>query len=270
VKLLFTQADPEEVPYLKGSKEWDGYIYRKTETPVNPNGQRQIQRLRLLQIDLAVRDVRNDPKTGWVFGSFTYNGFIQKEDFYDRLVPIGIMWGNDPQSATASDKLSETILNTSSDLPPQHFGWNGRLNGPVDNPVSSCLSCHSTAEWPVSAPLVPPRDTQPGSKEWMTWFRNIKSGEPFDKTSHSLDYSLQLATGIQNFYRWKDIVENRGGALNAPPTVSPGVPRKASVARLQAWIMQLAHESKMANLHCRGSSRWGAKPLRIVSACLRR
>ena len=27
-----------------------------------------------------------------------------------------------------------------------HLGWLGRVNGPVDNPASSCLSCHGTAQ----------------------------------------------------------------------------------------------------------------------------
>lgn len=33
IKLLFTQASLDQVPYLKGSKEWDAYIYREIATP---------------------------------------------------------------------------------------------------------------------------------------------------------------------------------------------------------------------------------------------
>ena len=74
-----------------------------------------------------------------------------------------------------------------------HVGYQGRLNGPIDNPVSSCLSCHSTAEVPAGT-MVPPSGANPAP-----WFRNIKSGTPFDAGRQSTDYSLQLAVGIANF-----------------------------------------------------------------------
>jgi hypothetical protein len=221
IKLLFTEANPAEVPYLEGSKEWDAYIYDKNESPINPNGVRKVKTMRLLQIDIAVRDVRNDSVTGWVFGTFTYNNALGGTSPYDKLVPIGIMWGNDPEASAPGDPLKETYINTSSDLPKQHLGWNGRLDGPVDNPMSSCLSCHSTSEWPVNAGMTPGQGAQPGSSEWMKWFRNIKSGEAFVSGSKSLDYSLQLASGIQNFHQWRDIVDNEGGAINGKPSTLP-------------------------------------------------
>src|SRR3984893_8401109 len=73
-----------------------------------------------------------------------------------------------------------------------HVGYQGRLNGPIDNPVSSCLSCHSTAEVPAGTMVPPSGANQP-------WFRNIKSGTPFDAGRQSTDYSLQLSVGIANF-----------------------------------------------------------------------
>ncbi len=92
----------------------------------------------------------------------------------------------------------ETVTNADGTVPFQHLGWAGRLNGPVDNPISSCLSCHAIAQWPVVAPLVPPRNVEPDSAEWMKWFRNVRAGESFSEGAVSLDYSLQLAVGIQN------------------------------------------------------------------------
>ena len=228
IKLLFTEADTTEVPYLVGSKEWDAYIYDKNETPINPNGVRKVKKMRLVQVDIAVRDSRNDYLTGWVFGTFTYNGALKGDSPYDKLVPIGIMWGNDPEARSPSDSLKQTFINASADVPKQHLGWNGRLNGPVDNPMSSCLSCHSTSEWPVNAGMTPGQGVQPGSPEWMKWFRNIKSGEAFAPGSKSLDYSLQLASGIQNFNQWNDIVKNLGGAFNGTPA-----PSKAGLMLLQ-------------------------------------
>jgi hypothetical protein len=50
----------------------------------------------------------------------------------------------------------------------QHLGWLGRLNGPVDNPQSACLSCHGTAQSPVVSPMVPPGvDTQRVFKRYL-------------------------------------------------------------------------------------------------------
>lgn len=218
IKLLFTEADTKEVPYLDGAKEWQAYIYDKVDVPINPNGTRKVKTLRLVQVDVAVRDSRNDTLTGWVFGTFTYNGVLKGNSPYDKLIPIGIMWGNDPETSAANGALKQGYINSSPDLPKQHLGWNGRLNGPVDNPMSSCLSCHSTSEWPVNAGMMPGQGVQPSTPEWMNWFRNIKSGEAFAPHSKSLDYSLQLAAGIQNFNQWNEVVKSLGGAFNVTPT----------------------------------------------------
>ncbi len=220
IKLLFTQASVDQVPYLKGAKEWDAYIYQNTTIPPDAQGPRTVVSLRLLQVDIAVRDSRADETTGWVFGTFTYNGEMEGKTPYDRLVPVGLMWGNDPNVIVAMVRdgaiLRETRINFSSDLPFQHLGWAGRLNGPVDNPISSCLSCHSSAQWPAADPTVPPKTAKPDSAEWMRWFRNIPSDQPFTVGSLSLGYSLQLAVGIQNFYAWKTISASRGGYSNVP------------------------------------------------------
>jgi hypothetical protein len=79
IKLLFTEAaDTTEVPYLVGSKEWDAYIYDKIEPPINPNGVRKVKKIRLVHVDIAVCDSRNDAVTGWVFGTFTYNAALKQ------------------------------------------------------------------------------------------------------------------------------------------------------------------------------------------------
>src|SRR5262249_29217548 len=63
----------------------------------------------------------------------------------------------------------------------------------VDNPKSSCLSCHSTAEWKSLS------DTLPDSSDPMKCFRNIKATTAFDSGQRSLGYSLQLVVGIEQF-----------------------------------------------------------------------
>ncbi len=68
------------------------------------------------------------------------------------MVPVGLMWGNDPtlnQAAFDSGKrATESVIMTDKvQGHPLKLGWLRRLNGPVDNPISSCLSCHSTAQF---------------------------------------------------------------------------------------------------------------------------
>ena len=116
------------------------------------------------------------------------------------------MWGNDPgitgdeytnptpTETRINPNLKESVINPDpKELPPTHLGWNGRLNGPVDNPRSSCMSCHMTAEIPALSPITPFFQANPppmGSPEWMRWFPNNKCGTPFDKGTKSADFSL--------------------------------------------------------------------------------
>lgn len=190
-KLLFTTAPISQVPYLAGAPEWTAFVY------ANPNVRRprvgdprRLMRLRLLQIDIAVKDSRSRP-TGWVFGTFVYGGGIDgpRGSGWSHVFPLGIMWGNDP--GYNGGRFREARINQDVKLP--HLGWQGRLNGPVDNPASSCLSCHATAQYP-QADLLPPAGARPDP-----WFRNIRSGEVFAPPAQSTDYSLQLSTGIGNF-----------------------------------------------------------------------
>jgi hypothetical protein len=204
VKLLFTAASEDQVPFLKNAKQWDAHILRKLEpwsTGMDPNLAPQaaeVRKLRLLQLDVAVRDHRFDATTGWVFGTFVYDGDAPGVTAYHRLVPVGLMWGNDPTvTATDGTQIRQSWRNPEASYLMTHYGWGKRLNGPVDNPMSSCLSCHSTAEADqiaVMAPAVLPE--HPG---FMNWFRNIKAAQPFTPAGTiSLDYSLQLSAGIQN------------------------------------------------------------------------
>lgn len=246
-KLLFTEATEKEVPYLKNSPTWMANVYRESASPLPQGAQKCIKPLRLLQLDIAVKDKRSP--IGWVFGTFVYNGDKPNsktgKDAWFNMTPVGLTWGNDPGisklKVQMGEKLKQQILNDSSDLPPQHLGWAGRLNGPVDNPSSSCLSCHSTAQWPTSkwAPMVPPRkifdrvengavkerQVEYDSADWMNWFRNVKSGEAFTPGRNSLDYSLQLAVGVQNYYEWRALQSNQGGFKNTqfrqPAIASP-------------------------------------------------
>lgn len=192
-KLLFTTAPVSEVPYLQGAPAWTAYVYADPNDPQpKPNGPRAVQQVRLLQIDIAVKDPRLSATTGWAFGTFVYGGGPggAPGSGWSNVSPVGLMWGNDP-GYTGSGPLAQTRLNPAVHMP--HVGYQGRLNGPVDNSASACTSCHGTAEFPAGT-MVPRSGDDPAP-----WFRNIASGATFDTGRQSLDYSLQLSVGISNF-----------------------------------------------------------------------
>ncbi|HEU4693928.1 MAG TPA: hypothetical protein VFS23_36435 [Vicinamibacterales bacterium] len=220
-KLLFTDAPQgqDTLPFLENPLQWQAYITENFWT----SSTRQVTAVNLLQMDIAIRDARADGagQTGWVFGTFAYNGQVNNSNKFLNLVPVGVMWGNDPDDTTnttnpfpptqtvVNPKLKETVIFPSAQLPPQHLGWNGRLNGPADLNTTSCLSCHITAQYPAVTSLVPTGAVpdggptppmQGGSPEWMRWFRNIPAATSFDERTYSTDFSFQVAISLQNFF----------------------------------------------------------------------
>ena len=216
-KLLFTTAPVSMVPYLAGSPEWNAYVYadphiQSSEIPNDPaKRMRAVLAVRLLQIDIAVKDSRFASTTGWVMGTFVYGGGPNGPagSGWTNVAPVGVMWGNDPNHLDGS-ALEQTMLNAAVHMP--HVGYQGRLNGPVDNPISSCLSCHATGE--VPAP-VSPSGMIPNPAGNPRWFQNIPSGTPFDAGSQATDYSLQLSVGIANFTEQMRIAHAPTPALKA-------------------------------------------------------
>ncbi len=214
-KLLFTEANANDVPFLEGSPQWKATIAR---TPLpHPSVERTPPKdLQLIQVDIAVRDKRAEWTTGWVFGTFQYHNSINEKDPWKRLMPVCLMWGNDPsltpEKYEKGERPKQSWVNPAAvaTLPPTrpYFGWLGRGNGPVDGYISSCSSCHSTANNPVM-PIVTDAKSDPKKSmletEWertMLWFRNIKAGQPFGFVGHPLDYSLQMSAGLDNYQRW--------------------------------------------------------------------
>ncbi len=234
-KVLFVDIPPDQVPSLNPALIWHGYI---TENFTSTD--RSIRRLSLIQMDIMVRVRDARAPTGWVFGTFQYNGKrpgARPQPSWDNLVPVGLQWGNDPEitTDTSNPTPKETIINKqlkqsvinpdANELPPTHLGWNGRLNGPVDNPRSSCMSCHLTAESPQRSQISPLFEKNPpkaGSPEWMRWFQNPKCGTAFDQHVTPTDFSLQMAIALQNFRSWR----NAGSKILASRYKSQAVPAR--------------------------------------------
>jgi hypothetical protein len=259
-KFLFTSLDETQVPWLANPLQWNSYMYECDFDPAVkcPSGseimttERNTHPMNLLQMDIMVKDSRASEAAGWVFGTFTYNGAAASSPEFGplysgacdgitgggenwcNLMPVGVMWGNDPENAKTfinqtptetviNADLLETWINPDRTLPAMHLGFNSRLNGPADNPTSSCMSCHATGQIPSVSAIMPwlqpnnvpiPTSGDMASEEWMRWFRNFDDGEAFDAgQAVSMDFSMQMTKGIENFMQYRGQLESGRFAL---------------------------------------------------------
>lgn len=223
-KLLFVDIPFDEVPSLENPVLWHAYI-----TSAFDKEDRDIRPVALIQMDIMVKDDRTE--NGWLYGTYQYNGALGHANRWDNLVPVGLQWGNDPDvkgneftnphpvETRINPAIKESVINPDAmEVPPTHLGWNGRLNGPLDNARSSCMSCHQTAQHPHESKRIMPHsalpDPVPGSDEWMVWFQNRSCTEAFDAGHASTDGSLQLSMSLKNFQEWK---HDRGGMYAPRP-----------------------------------------------------
>lgn len=202
---------------------------------------------------------------------------------WDQMPLLGVMWGNDPDATQPEDELQENWINPEAPIySTETLGWNGRLSGPndgaqqlgpyylcsgdgcipddngafcrddtcefvdSDGPIlamSSCMSCHSTAQYEMDSfllpvPLMPPTNTggpvpatfgsdedaglvfyEPGSEMWMTWFQDRPGFLPKDAGSSdviaSADYDLNLP--FKTLPNWAtEICLNEGNPYDDP------------------------------------------------------
>ncbi len=232
IKLLFSGVTEQQLPIIKNTLMWQADTFvdpsprYRNQGPISRYA-RAIQPVRLLQIDVAIRDDRSP--TGWLFGTFSYDGTQPGKTPWDRMVPLGLQWGNNPHM-TYSDtcsaigkckrkKLTEQWINepaakrlTTPPLSVDHLGFAGRLAGPVDNPNAACLACHQTAGFPPVA-IMPEfsslssvlglddaKNVADNQSFRMNFYKNVVSGATFsDSQLYSSDFSLQLSMSLNNF-----------------------------------------------------------------------
>lgn len=233
-KLLYTDASVEQVPFLKGSKTWNAHIYENTDYKLP----RVVRPMRLLQVDVAVKDPRAGT-TGWIFGTFIFDGSREQKKLIDNLVCVGASWDDDqhlatPREADATENpyLRGSVINNELLEPAKgdaarmyHLGLGGRMNGPVDNKISSCISCHGRAALavPVTKDLSPVGEAQTRGRlmpffnalaakpsdfspvEFERFFRQIRGASHLETdlgvTYVTTDYSQQVAVGIRNYWQ---------------------------------------------------------------------
>lgn len=187
-KMLFTTANFPEIK--------DAYKWRATVSGPGVN-ERSLQDVRHIQMDIAVKDYSlkgtSPALDSWIMAGFYYDPNydfdkelrqvlgeenplkslpnIPKELF--KMRPIGVQTGFD------SPEKGDTII-----FPGSYAnGSGGRLNGPADNPKTSCLGCHGAAG--TGAKMIP-------------GFLSMRMFEPYQKNT-VLDFNQQFALAKDNF-----------------------------------------------------------------------
>lgn len=221
VKLAFSNINYPDWPVMEGAQTFS--VYDTISTKENPKTGYQMRKVSFFQMDVIVKDSKTAPKTGWVYSTFVYDKDAPG-NFWDKMVPLGAMWGNDPgvnsPLAPPYPKLYETVINPKAPVySTETLGWGGRLSGPNDGAVaqqavdittgkvytnlalSSCMSCHSPAQDAFNSFLLPgpfpTSDTlfvySPGSANWNLWFRDDYGNIPFDSGQVAMDYDMVMA-----------------------------------------------------------------------------
>lgn len=247
VKVESVTVTEQQWPVLQGSSV--SYIYRPTVAAQakqsDPTRLKAVKTpVRFLQMAVRIKDSVASPNTGWVFIAFAYDAQSKGATVWERAVPVGATWGNDPKQARfpagvdPAVGLQETWVN---DKVPSFItdglGWGGRLAGPLDlglrhNVVtvsgqrysraalnkpgslasSSCVSCHSSAQYPFVTNLYPsPNMTfpaegkefllfEPGSPMWAKWYQNRRGDQPMSGKDRAgivgTDYDMMLTFAL--------------------------------------------------------------------------
>lgn len=222
---LFSSDDPSQPrnwwDAAKGAAEWPLFVSvpEGGESPPPPS----VVPSYLMQFDIIVKDTQSSPKTGWVFATLVYDASAPGADAWDRMVPLGAMWGNDPDvdsTATPGAALHETWINPRAPkYSTQTLGWGGRLSGPNDgarNTIvvsgvvmknvadSSCMSCHGPSEWNVT--------TNKQDSFLLPSYPNPNPGPPFKPCGGPTNdpYICSPAVGSADWLKW---FQNRPGTV---------------------------------------------------------
>ncbi|MGZ8184277.1 MAG: hypothetical protein ACXWT1_20220 [Methylobacter sp.] len=234
VKSAGVNASGEQWPVMQGAAKWQIYRPPFDLHGTVPGKPPVVSDIYVGIFDIIVKDSVAAPETGWVFTTLVYDKDAPGKDAWDKMVPLGAMWGNDPKVNSAQhpeQPLQESYIYPSA---PAYFtvtlGYGGRMSGPFDIavktnvdadgkivaklPSSSCLSCHGTTSfhpgsyqaltffYPAQMPLTTPWHMYtPGSYEWNDWFQNRPGTMPQSKEpgAIALDYSTFMEAVLMNY-----------------------------------------------------------------------
>ncbi|WP_223631753.1 hypothetical protein [Corallococcus sp. EGB] len=258
IKVALTSALAKDWPVMEGATLWPIYV-------PPPNGPAhappQVMNASVMQFDIIVKDTKTAPKTGWVFSTLVYDKRVPGSP-WDKMIPLGAMWGDDPNVNSTQNPgmpLQETVINPAAPAySTATLGWGGRLSGPNDGAVvapasvngqilpavqaSSCMSCHSVAEWPMKTFLLPTTTMPPtvvgpnkdalvleppGSPAWMKWFQDNPGNVPLDPGTVPMDFDMVFA--FKSLPAWQAATQGNSGMkdfeaadlLRGTPPVNP-------------------------------------------------
>ena len=175
---------------------------------------RSIQKLRMIQIDISVKDSRipgaRPQADNWIMTTYYFDP-TYKWDFANEFTspdvqglmhmrPIGIQSGFDAETSTI---FAGAVANSVDNV---KWGTGKLLNGPGDNRKSSCMGCHGTAGTPYNTQF----KMVPGVLDDAMFAASRKS--------YNLDFSQQLAFAKRNF----ETQPVSGKDIPHPPVSTPG------------------------------------------------
>lgn len=237
VKAAFTTANSDVWPAMEGALQWPLYITTNaTNAPKGNYSAPQTDQTSFMQFDIIVKDPASAPRTGWVFSTLVYDKDAPGDDPWDKMVPLGAQWGNDPEVDSSKPNpppLRENWINPAAPAYAKNtLGWGGRLSGPNDGALndavvdgakipnldsSSCMGCHISAQWPMQSFLLPATSNPPqlidddyigmwapGSAQWMRWFQSTPGNQPMDAGSTAFDYDMVFA--FKSLPQWQSAV----------------------------------------------------------------
>lgn len=265
VKLALSTANADAWPVMAGAQQWP--IYITTNATTGNHATPQVDQGSVMQFDMIVKDTQSAAQTGWVFSTLVYDKDAPGSDVWDKMVPLGAMWGNDPQSNSALPNPPPLTQNWINPAAPAYakttLGWGGRLSGPNDGALndaiigsgpnrklvpnlasSSCMSCHSPAEWPMKSFLLPtttnpPQNPQgdyltmwpPGSPQWMRWFQSRNGSTPQDAGTVAFDYDMVFA--FKAMPAWQKAMNSPDGSIKTHLALAKHLNGKSSSLGLQ-------------------------------------
>lgn len=232
VKFAFSELNGNEWDDMKDAPLFTIYNQLDADPKDKNRNKYDYKKVSLFQIDIVVKDSKAAPETGWIFSTLVYDKNIKSNNILDKFVPLGAMWGMDPDVDSdftslevQNQKLKQTWVNNNAPYYSREtLGWGGRLSGPNDGavvlkgkvaftnkgtnktdtveyarlPVTSCMSCHLPAQQKFSSFLLPSPNYGKKSyfnyntPDFLRYNRNLK-GKSFDPGQFSFDYNMTLS-----------------------------------------------------------------------------
>lgn len=149
-KMLFNTLETwKDYGPLQGAYHWKAHVSNTHYSP-----ERKIQEIPHIQMDISIKDSRlsgtKEEVDYWVMITYVYDknyydGQMQVENLPDSLRhmrPVGVQFGFEPQESLIFEGAQTNYRENDEVI---SFGDRALLNGPADNPYSSCLGCHGAA-----------------------------------------------------------------------------------------------------------------------------